>query len=91
MWWPHSTALSDLTVEETETGLNFSAPDDTECGAWLAYFSQTAELREEFGREITTILIKHHDEINGESKIPNRAERDRVRKEEDCSGAIPAY
>jgi len=91
MWWPHPDAFSDLTVEDTEGGWEFSAPDESECGQWLSFYSQSEELSEEFQREVISCLLNHCDKINGESKIPNRTERDRVHQEEDSSGAVPTY
>jgi hypothetical protein len=47
-WWPSPEAFDDLTVEEIEDGFSFTAPDDTECGAWIAYFNETPERQEIF-------------------------------------------
>jgi hypothetical protein len=48
MWWPHPDAFDDLTVTDTETGYQLSAPDGSECAIWLEYFNHTEELHEEF-------------------------------------------
>ncbi len=40
MWWPSPEAFEDLTVEDAEHGFDLSAPDDTECGEWLAFWNQ---------------------------------------------------
>ena len=48
MWWPHPDALDDLTVTDTETGFELSAPYGSECAVWLEYFNRTEELHEEF-------------------------------------------
>jgi len=42
-WWPNPGAFDDLTVEDTEEGFTLEAPDDTECGEWLAYWNQSPE------------------------------------------------
>ena len=54
---PSLAALDDLTVIETEDGLEFSAPPGTECGDWLGYWDSSPELREEFSSEIKQILL----------------------------------
>lgn len=69
IWWPHPSAFDDLTVEETENGFEFSAPEGTECADWLAYFSETPERRAvweaEVLRSITELILQNK---NGESK-----------------------
>lgn len=69
IWWPHPSAFDDLTVEETENGFEFSAPDGTECADWLAYFSETPERKAVWEAEVLrsiTELILHHE--NGQGK-----------------------
>ena len=48
MWFPHPDACDDLTITDTETGFQLSAPDGSECAIWLEYFNRTEELHEEF-------------------------------------------
>jgi len=55
-WWPLPGAIDDLTVEETEGGFTLSAPDDTECAAWLQHWNATEERREVFQAEFETAL-----------------------------------
>lgn len=71
MWWPSPKDLEDLEVEENEGGLSFSAPEDSECSAWLQYFSQTEELRLEFENEINNCLLLYlnQKEQDGETEI----------------------
>ncbi len=54
---PSLAALDDLTVTETEDGLEFSAPPETECGDWLGYWDSSPDLREEFSSLIKQILL----------------------------------
>ena len=56
MWWPHPDAFDDLTVTDTETGFELSAPDDSECGLWLGYFNSTEELHKEFETAFVDML-----------------------------------
>jgi hypothetical protein len=48
MWFPHPDACDDLTITDTETGFQLSAPDGSECAVWIEYFNRTEELHEEF-------------------------------------------
>jgi hypothetical protein len=59
MWWPHPDDLKNLTVEKTEDGFVFYAPEGTECSKWLNHFNQTEELREEFTNAISEVLRKY--------------------------------
>jgi L-rhamnose isomerase len=79
MWWPTPESLKDLTVEETEEGFDLSAPDGSECGLWLAHFSETEELRQEFQTEFETCLLNYIREQDGKNEVPDRSES-------DCSG-----
>jgi len=59
IWWPSPQALEDLTVEDAEEGLSLSAPDGTECAAWLSYYNETEERREEFNQAFTAVLTDY--------------------------------
>lgn len=59
MWWPHPDSFSDLTVEDTDNGYSLSAPDDTECAAWLSYWSQDEEHHVFFEQEFIKVLFNH--------------------------------
>jgi hypothetical protein len=74
MWWPTPESLKDLTVEETEEGFDLSAPEGSECGLWLAYFSETEELRQEFQAEFETCLLNYIQEQDGKNEVPDRSE-----------------
>jgi hypothetical protein len=60
-WWPSPEAFDDLTVEDAEEGFTLEAPDDTECGEWLAYWNQSSEHIELFTEEFTKCLQNHID------------------------------
>lgn len=75
IWWPHPSALDDLIVEDAEDGFTLSAPSNTECAEWLAYFAATPERQEVFNREFQKALLTHLDylkERNGKDEVqPN--------------------
>jgi hypothetical protein len=56
VWWPHLDALDDLTITDTETGFQLSAPNGSECAVWLEYFNRTEELHEEFETSFVEML-----------------------------------
>ena len=60
-WWPNPGAFDDLTVEDTEEGFTLEAPDDTECGEWLAYWNQTPDHIECFTEAFTQALKNNLD------------------------------
>jgi hypothetical protein len=53
---PNVSILDDLTITEIEDGFQFSAPNGTQCAAWLSYYDSTDELREEFSEMIISAL-----------------------------------
>lgn len=59
MWWPSPETLSDLVVEDAEGGFSLSAPEDTECSAWLEYWSQSPEHQEFFCQQFLTVLTAY--------------------------------
>lgn len=60
---PDPSILDDLTVTEIEDGFQFSAPDGTQCAAWLSYWDSTDELRKEFSEMIVSALQTSLDEV----------------------------
>lgn len=70
IWYPSPGALDDLTVTENEDGFEFSAPEGTECAAWLGHYDSTDELREEFNTTIVTSIKDLIEELerNGNQK-----------------------
>jgi hypothetical protein len=63
---PNVSILDDLTITEIEDGFQFSAPDGTQCAAWLSYYNSTDELREEFSELIISALKTRLEEIEGQ-------------------------
>lgn len=94
IWWPSPEALDDLTVEDSEEGFSLSAPDNTECAAWLAYYNQTEELREQFNREFLAAITDYVKTLNltNEDGSPLedsfRGEDHPVQAEEDAAGTV---
>ena len=71
-FWPSPEAFDDLTVEDAEEGFTLIAPDDTECGAWLAYWNQSPEHFELFTEEFTKVLKNYADfilEEHGQTQV----------------------
>lgn len=69
VWYPSQKAFEELTITETEEGFEFSAPDESECAKWLAYYNSTEELQEEFSAEIIKALENYLDKAeNGSSQ-----------------------
>ena len=62
-WWPSPEAFDDLTVEDADKGLTFDAPDNSECGEWLAFWSQSPEHIELFTEVVTKSLLNHANTI----------------------------
>jgi hypothetical protein len=67
-WWPDPSAFDDLVVEfeDLEDGthsIHLEAPDDTECGAWLAHFNKTPELVELFTKEFMRCLTEYAETV----------------------------
>ena len=56
MWWPSPEALKDLQVEDSEEGFTLSAPDGTDCAAWLNYWSCSEEHQKVFNEAFTDML-----------------------------------
>ena len=65
-WWPSLEAFDNLTVEDAEEGFTLTAPDDTECGEWLAYWNQSPEHLELFTEAFTQALKNNLDTILGQ-------------------------
>lgn len=68
MWWPHLDSMSDLIIEDTETGWSLSAPEDTECANWLSYFSQSEEHRSFFEEHFNEMLLTYCKKLEENGK-----------------------
>ena len=98
MWWPSPEAFEDLTVEDAEHGFDLSAPDDTECGEWLAFWSQDEAHHKIFEEEFTAVLRNHAEfvlndlETNVKNEdIPVRGQTDPEQAEDECPGVQPEH
>jgi hypothetical protein len=91
MWWPSPEAFEDLTVEDAEYGFDLSAPDDTECGEWLAYWNQDEAHHKVFEEEFTAVLRNYANQVlenHGENEeLPDGGTEDRVQAQDDQSGS----
>jgi len=91
MWWPHPSAFDDLDVTDAEDGWQLSAPDGTECAAWLAHWDQDEEHRAVFHHAFLQILLEKSNSIleqYGESQIQHNGQEDhRVTPEDDLAGS----
>jgi hypothetical protein len=88
-FWPSPDAFEDLTVEDTDEGFTLTAPDDTECGEWLAYWNQSPEHIELFTEELTASLTSYIETINGKSKVSDRIDSDPVQTQDVGAGSQP--
>ena len=99
IWWPHPSAFDDLTVTDTEDGFILDAPDGTECGDWLKYFSETPERQMVFQEEFTKMLLEqinflesHKAENDGKAEVvPDKPKRSRRRRKEDGPGEVKEH
>jgi hypothetical protein len=91
-WWPTPSAFDDLVVEENEQGFTLSAPDDTECGEWLAHWNQSEEHQEIFNQAFTDVLMDHIKTLeteNGKTEaISDEQSNHRGETEENCAGVL---
>ena len=89
-WWPSPAAFDDLDVEEVEEGFTLSAPDDSECGEWLAFWNQSPEHLELFTKEFTKNLLNYLEEINGQTeRLPDGGQSDPKQAENVGAGSLP--
>ena len=89
IWWPHPSALDDLSVTETKNGFELDAPVGTECGDWLDYFNETEERREVFQEAFIQMLKDYIQLLDGQNQVqPDEQDQDRSGCQEDGSGPI---
>lgn len=87
MWWPHPDSLKDLTVNDSETGFDLSAPDDTECGDWLKYWNQSEEHQKFFSEQFVKVLINQLEKFDGQTQtVPDEQNCNRAETETNVSG-----
>lgn len=68
MWWPAPEALDDLSIKENEGGFTLEAPDDTECGSWLKFWSQSEEHQQFFNEQFVKTLISYIESNDGKTQ-----------------------
>ena len=96
IWWPHPSALDDLSVEfgdDEEDGsslIHLSAPDGTECADWLGYFNETEERRAAFERAFIQCLLDQITMLeNGNTQgIPDEHSGNHPGDQEDVPGTV---
>ena len=92
-WWPDPSAFEDLTVEDAEQGFTLIAPDDTECGEWLAHWNQSPEHIELFTEAFTQALKNNIDttlEKHGQTQsISNGVHENGEQTQDVCAGSQP--
>ncbi len=95
MWWPSPEAFEDMVVEDAEHGFDLSAPDDTECGEWLAYWNQDEAHHKIFEEEFITVLRHYANRLlenHGENEeLPDGGTEDRSETQDECSGSQPKH
>lgn len=92
-WWPSPQAFDDLEVTDLETGWQLSAPDHTELGEWLNFWSQSEAHHEMFQTYFLAALTKHADlvidDLNNDGKnenIPHGRHTDSEQAQEHLAG-----
>ena len=92
-WWPHPDAFEDLIVEDAEEGYTLSAPDDSECGEWLSYWSQDEAHHKVFETEFIQVLTHYANktlETHGENEVlPDGSQSDREQAQDVSTGPLP--
>ena len=98
IWWPHPSALDDLSVEFTdeEDGsalIHLSAPDGTECADWLGYFNETEERKAVFERAFIRSLLDQIEMLeNGKTqRLTDEQTGNGSSGEEDLTGTIEEH
>ena len=87
-FWPSPEAFDDLTVEDTDEGFTLTAPDDSECGEWLAYWNQSSEHLELFTEAFTETLTSYLETINGKNEVlPDGSQSDPSKAQDVSAGS----
>jgi hypothetical protein len=91
-WWPSPEAFESLTVEDADVGFTLDAPDDSECGEWLAFWNQSPEHLELFTEVVTTSLLKHANTIleqHGKNEVlPDGSQSDPSKTQDVSTGSV---
>ena len=91
-WWPDPSAFDKLTVEDAEQGFILDAPDDSECGEWLAFWNQSPEHIELFTEEFTKCLQTSANTIleqHGKNEVlPDGSQSDPSKTQDVSTGSV---
>ena len=86
MWWPSPGAFESLEVTDTDDGFELSAPDDSELGEWLAFWSQDEQHHTYFESVFIKILTDYANlvlEQHGKDEVlPNGSQSDSEQAED---------
>ena len=92
MWWPSPEAFEDLTVEDAEYGFDLSAPDNTECAEWLAFWTQDEIHHKVFTEEFVKVLARYANETleqHGQTEaVSDEQSSNRGETKENPSGTL---
>ena len=94
-WWPSPESFDDLTVTDTESGWELSAPDDSELAEWLTYWNQSEEHHALFQTVFLQTLTDYAElvlENYGKTEaIPDEQSAHREQTENDVPGALTEH
>lgn len=96
IWWPPADAMGDLAVDtdSPDGEWTLSAPDGTECAAWLAHYNSTDELRARFNEAFVALLTDHLNTLEkhgGKVEVPDGGEADREQTQENLPGQLAQH
>jgi hypothetical protein len=97
-WWPSPEAFDDLEVTDIEEGWQLSAPDNSEMGDWLNYWSQSEEHHTLFEKVFIRALTDHANTVlnqleqHGETEnLPHGCQSNREQTQEECPGLLTEH
>lgn len=70
IWWISPEAIDDLKIEEIEGGFTLSAPDGTECAAWLSFYNESDERLETFNAAFVEMLKQRLENLEKQNGCP---------------------
>jgi hypothetical protein len=88
-WWPSPEAMDVMTVVDSEGGFTLEAPDDSECGEWLAFWNQSPEHVELFTEEFNKSLSSYLENTNGKNEVlPDGSQSDPSKTQNVSTGSV---
>ena len=98
IWWPHPSAIDDLSVsfsdnEDGSSTIHLDAPDGTECADWLSYFNETEERKAAFEQAFIQSLLDQITMLeNGKIQgLPDEQSADHSCGQEDQPGSVEEH